>query len=94
MRRAGCIRVVLTSWLEEQIASLVELPSDVIQQAESPEAIRKECLSRFRQAAFTLHVEEHFSRTKRERDRIIYSMLRCKSLSRLEELSLAIREGN
>ena len=94
MRRAGCIRVVLTSWLEEQIASLVELPSDVIQQAESPEAIRKECLSRFRQAAFTLHVEEHFSRTKRERDRIIYSMLRCKSLSRLEELSLLSAKGN
>ena len=50
-------------------------------------------MKRFREAAFSLHVEEHFSRTKRDRDRIIYSMLRCKSRPRLEELSLAIREG-
>ena len=64
-----------------------------MQQSESPDSIRNECLSRFRQAAFSLHVEEHFSRTKRDRDRIIYSMLRCKSLPRLEELALAIREG-
>ena len=93
MRRAGRFRMVLTTWLEEQIAVLVDLPADVIQQAGSPDAIRKERLSRFRQAAFSLHVEEHFSRTKRDRDRIIYSMLRCKSRPRLEELSLAIREG-
>ena len=93
MRRAGRFRLVVTTWLEEQIAALVDLPEDVIQQAGSPDAIRKERLSRFRQAAFSLHVEEHFSRTKRDRDRIIYSMLRCKSRPRLEELSLAIREG-
>ena len=93
MRRAGSIRVVLTIWLEEQIAALVDLPSEVIQQAENPDAIRKERLRRFREAAFSLHVEEHFSRTKRNRDRIIFSMLRCKSRPRLEELSLAIREG-
>ena len=93
MRRTGRFRVVLTSWLEEQIAALVELPAEVVQQSESPDSIRNECLSRFRQAAFSLHVEEHFSRTKRDRDRIIYSMLRCKSLPRLEELALAIREG-
>ena len=42
----------------------------------------------------SLHVEEHFSRSKRDRDRIIYSMLRCRSLPRLEELALAIREGD
>tara|TARA_B100000674_G_scaffold18794_1_gene13306 strand:- start:7008 stop:7706 length:699 start_codon:yes stop_codon:yes gene_type:complete len=93
MRRAGLFRVVLTAWLEEQIAGLVDLPDDFIHQADSPNAMRKERLNRFRQAAFSLHIEEHFSRTKRERDRIIYSMLRCKSLPRLEELSLAIREG-
>ena len=93
LRRAGRFRVVLTCWLEEQIAALVDLPTDVIQQAESPDAIREERLSRFRQAAFSMHVEEHFSRTKRDRDRIIYSMLRCASRPRLEELSLAIREG-
>ena len=93
MRRAGCFRTVLTSWLEEQIALLVDLPADYIEQADNPINLRVERLSRFRRAAFSLHVEEHFSRTKRERDRIIYSMLRCKSLSRIQELSLAIREG-
>ena len=93
MRRAGQFRIVLTTWLEEQIAALVDLPVEVIHEAESPEILHNERLSRFRKAAFSLHVEEHFSRTKRDRDRIIYSMLRCKSLPRLEELSLAIREG-
>ena len=93
MRRSGLFRTVLTAWLEEQIVALVDLPSEIILNSESPDAVRKECLSRFRQATFSLHVEEHFSRTKRERDRIIYSMLRCKSQSRLEELYLAIREG-
>lgn len=93
MRRAGRFRMVLTTWLEEQIEALVDLPAEVIEQAESPDALRQERLRRFRQAAFSLHVEEHFSRTKRDRDRIIYSMLRCKSRPRLEELSLAIREG-
>ena len=93
MRRSGSFRIVLISWLEEQIASLVDLPLDVIHQLESPQEIRKKCLSLFRQASFGLHVEEHYSRTKRDRDRIIYSMLRCKSLPLLEELSLSIREG-
>ena len=93
MRRAGRFRMVLTTWLEEQIAELVDLSAEAIQEAGSPGAIREEKLSLFRQAAFSLHVEEHFSRTKRGRDRIIYSMLRCKSRPRIEELFLAIREG-
>ena len=93
MRRAGRLRIVLTTWLEQQIEGMVDLPEDFLQQAESPEAIRQERMRRFREAAFSLHVEEHFSRTKRNRDLIIYSMLRCGSRSRLEELSLAIREG-
>lgn len=93
MRRAGRFRLVLTTWLEQQIEALVDLPEEFLQQTESPHAIRQERLRRFREAAFSLHVEEHFSRTKRDRDRIIYSMLRCRSRSRLEELSLAIREG-
>ena len=93
MRRAGKFRTVLTTWLELQIESLVDLPEDFLREASSPEAIRLERMRRFREAAFSLHVEEHFSRTKRDRDRIIYSMLRCKSRPRLEELSLAIREG-
>ena len=94
MRRTGRFRVVLTSWLEEQIAALVELPAEVVQQSESPDSIRNECLSRFRQAAFSLHVEEHFSRTKRDRDRIIYSMLRCKSLPRLKNLLWPSEKAN
>ena len=91
MRRTGRLRVVLTAWLEEQIVALVDLPDEVIKQVNSPDAIRKESLRRFRHASFSLHVEEHFSRTKRDRDRIIYSMLRCKKASRMEELSIAIR---
>ena len=79
--------------LEEQIAALVELPPEVVNQIENPNLLLKERLTLFRKAAFSLHVEEHFSRTKRYRDRIIYSMLRCKSKPRLAELSLAIREG-
>ena len=93
-RRTGRFRLVLTAWLEEQIMSIVEVPPELLQHLESPEAIRQECLRLFRQAAFGLHVEEHFSRSKRDRDRIIYSMLRCRSLPRIEELALAIREGD
>ena len=94
LRRTGRFRLVLTAWIEEQIVSMVELPPERLQQLESPEAVRQERLRLFRQAAFTLHVEEHFSRTKRERDRIIYSLLRCRTLPRLEELALSIREGD
>ena len=79
LRRTGRFRLVLTSWLEEQITAMVELAPERQQQLESPEAIRQERLRLFREAAFSLHVEEHFSRSKRDRDRIIYSMLRCKS---------------
>ena len=93
MRRAGQVSPVLTAWLEQQIEALVDLPEDFLRQAEVLKPFDKERMRRFREAAFSLHVEEHFSRTKRNRDRIIYSMLRCKSRSRLEELSLAIREG-
>jgi hypothetical protein len=56
-------------------------------------ATRQERLQLFKRAAFTLHVEERFSRTKRQRDRIIYSMLRSVSPGRVAELALAIREG-
>ena len=94
MRRSGRFRIVLTAWLEEQIEGLVDLPEELIQEAESPEFIRQERLRLFREAAFSLHVEEHFSRSKRERDQIIYSMLRCQSRPRLDELALAIREGD
>ena len=79
LRRTGRFRLVLTAWLEEQITAMVELPTDLQQQLESPEAIRQERLRLFREAAFSLHVEEHFSRSKRNRDRIIFSLLRCKA---------------
>ena len=94
LRRTGRFRLVLTAWLEDRIAAMVELPQEQLQQFESPEAIRQERLRLFRESAFSLHVEEHFSRSKRDRDKIIYSMLRCRSQSRLEELALAIREGD
>ena len=94
LRRTGRFRLVLTAWLEEQITAMVELPPERLQQLKNPEDIRKERLRLFREAAFTLHVEEHFSRTKRDRDRIIYSMLRCRSRPRIDELALAIREGD
>ena len=93
LRRTGRFRMVLTAWLEDLITSMVELPQERLQQLDSPEAIRHERLRLFREAAFGLHVEEHFSRSKRDRDRIIYSMLRCRSRPRLEELTLAIKEG-
>ena len=40
MRRAGQFRVVLTTWLEEQIEALVDLPEDVFTRLLSPDAIR------------------------------------------------------
>ena len=94
LRRTGRFRLVLTAWMEEQITNMVELSPEQLQHFESPEDIRQERLRLFRESAFSLHVEEHFSRSKRDRDRIIYSMLRCSSQSRLEELALAIREGD
>ena len=68
MRRSGRFRIVLTSGLKSRLQSLVELPEDVIQQTANPLALRQECLSRFRKAAFSLHVEEHFRCTKRDRE--------------------------
>ena len=92
LRRTGRFRMVLTAWLEEQIAAMVDLAPERLQQLESPEAIIQE---RFGSSARlpSAFVEEHFSRSKRDRDRIIYSMLRRRSRPRLEELALAIREG-
>ena len=61
LRRNGRFRLVLTTWLEEQITAMVDLPDERLQQLEGPEAIRQERLRLFREAAFSLHVEEHFS---------------------------------
>ena len=90
-------RLLYQLWIEDLICGLVALPHDQ-QPDQSPDgesnaAARAERLRLFREAAFTLQLEEHFSRTKRQRDRIIYSMLRCRDQARVQELSLAIREG-
>ncbi|KZR84357.1 Chaperone SurA [Prochlorococcus marinus str. MIT 1342] len=93
MERTGRLRVLLTAWLEDLIAALVPLSQERFDELGDEQSCRQERLKLFRNAAFSLHVEEHFSRTKRQRDRIIFSVLRCSSESRIEELALAIREG-
>ena len=52
LRRTGRFRLVLTTWLEEQITSMVDLPVEQLQQLESQEAMRQERLRLFREAAF------------------------------------------
>ena len=84
----GHRRKMLQAWVEDLIYAVVP-PSDV----EAPDQERLDRLQRFQQASFNLQVEEHFSRTKCERDRIIYSMIRCRNQAKLAELALAIREG-
>ncbi|MCP9925568.1 peptidylprolyl isomerase [Synechococcus lacustris C3-12m-Tous] len=107
LRRSGRGNQLLEAWVEERICEQVLLSDQ--QQSEIVEsftyspplidsdlvyaATRPIRLSLYKQAAFTLHVEERFSRTKRQRDRLIYSLLRCGSASRVAELALAIREG-
>jgi hypothetical protein len=107
VRRSGLVRPLLEAWLEQCISDRVPLESAL--EAELLEAFsgdtpldhedrlyaatRAERLRRFKHAAFLLQVDEHFSRTKAQRDRLIYSMLRCRSAARVAELALAIREG-
>lgn len=107
LRRSGRAVQLLQAWVETQICALVPLEPEreaALLEAhqpgpgETPEdaayaATAAERLQRFKAAQFSLHVDEHFTRTKRQRDRIIYSMLRCRDRSRVEELALAIREG-
>ncbi|KZR72337.1 PPIC-type PPIASE domain protein [Prochlorococcus marinus str. MIT 1313] len=93
MKRTGRTHILLTAWLEDLIAALVPLSQQLCDELGDEQSCRQERLRLFRNSAFSLHVEEHFSRTKRQRDRIIFSMLRCSSLPRIEELALAIREG-
>ena len=107
LRRTGRAELVLQAWVEAQICALVPLESELEAQlleahqpgtGQSPDdaayaATAAERLRRFKRAQFSLHIDEHFTRTKRQRDRIIYSMLRCSDRSRVDELALAIREG-
>lgn len=107
LRRSGRGRALLEAWLEDCICAQVPLEPDLeVELLESHQldpllydedhliaATRQERLRRFKHAAFLLQVDEHFSRTKAQRDRLIYSMLRCRSAGRVAELALAIREG-
>lgn len=93
IKRTGRTRVLLTAWLEDLIAALVPLSQQRSDELGDEQSYRKERLRLFRQAAFGLHVEEHFSRTKRQRDQIIFSLLRSRNRSLIEELAIAIREG-
>ena len=107
LRRSGQERHLIMAWLEDLICAIVPLPAHEeagllaeasLEENQDPElavilSTKAHRLNRFKQAAFGMQVEEHYSRTKRERDRIIYSMLRCRDQGRIQELSLAIREG-
>lgn len=92
LTRTGRSRQMLQAWIEDLIAAVVP-PTNDPPPADDPAQERLNRLQQFKQASFTLHVEEHFSRTKRERDRIIYSMIRCRNQAKVAELALAIREG-
>lgn len=108
LRRSGRAEQLIQAWIESQICQLVPLEpereAELLEAhpprpGETPEdaayaATAAERLQRFMTAQFGLHVDEHFTRTKRQRDRIIYSMLRCSDRGRIEELALAIREGD
>jgi len=108
LRRSGRAAQLLQAWIEHQICMLVllepELEAQLLEAHQSRPgetaddaayaATAGERLRRFKAAQFGLHVDEHFTRTKRQRDRIIYSMLRCSDRGRVEELALAIREGD
>lgn len=107
LRRSLQIRPVLKAWIEASIADIVPLdpsledellttfspPSELQPSDYRYVATLQERLWRFKHSAFLLQVDEYFSRTKASRDRLIYSLLRSSSESRVSELSLAIREG-
>lgn len=108
LRQSGRAELLMQAWIEHRICALVPLepqreaellaahqprPGELAADA-AHAACAAERLQRFKRAQFSLHVDEHFTRTKRQRDRIIYSMLRCNDRSRVEELALAIREGD
>jgi hypothetical protein len=93
-QRAGRLRDLHTCWLEDLIVASVPLTEELQAQVADAQARRAERLRLFKLAAFGLQIDEHYSRTKRQRDRIIFSVLRCGSPSRIQELALAIREGD
>ena len=50
-------------------------------------------ISLYKQYRFQPQVEEFFTRTQADRDKVIFSLLRNNKLSLLNELALSIREG-
>lgn len=92
LRRTGRMPALLEAWLEDQIISQVPEPTCSDHPAQAS-GVRSERLRLYKEATFGLLVEEHFSRTKHKRDRLIYSLLRSRSRGRVEELAIAIREG-
>lgn len=107
LRRSLQIRPILKAWIEATIADMVSLEPSLEQEllrdfSPVPElepvdylfvATLQERLRRFKYSNFLLQVDEYYSRTKASRDRLIYSLLRSSSESRVSELCLAIREG-
>ena len=106
--RSSRTRILIESWIEEQICKSVSLEKDVesslvasfasskwMDEADdvSYAATRMARLQRFKRSRFLPKVEEYFTRTRSARDQLIFSMLRCSNSSRLHELALAIREG-
>ena len=106
--RSSRTRILIESWIEEQICKSVSLEKDVesslvasfasskwMVEADdvSYAATRLARLQRFKRSRFLPKVEEYFTRTRSARDQLIFSMLRCRNSSRLQELALAIREG-
>ena len=106
--RSCRLRPLFESWIEEQICSCVPLDSsleaELVSSFNPPAfltdpidlryaASRLKRLEMFKRTRFSLQVEEYFSRTRSKREQVIFSMIRSSNLSRIQELSLAIREG-
>lgn len=107
LRKSGRARHVLEAWIEDQICQLVPLSEDLELELlnnhtpssweESKDRFYASSMHRrieeFKRSNFLPQVEEYFSRTRVQREQIIFSMIRTSSLSRLRELLISIREG-
>ncbi len=107
LRKSGRVRHVLEAWIEYQICELVPLSEDLELELlndytpshweESNDCFyassRQRRIEEFKRSNFLLQVEEHFTRTKDQREQIIFSMIRTSSMSRIKELLISIREG-
>lgn len=107
LRKSGRSSIVLESYVESLIYQAVPLDPDLEEQlisnfpghpflSESDvlySSTLNERLKLFKKYTFTPQIEEYYFRTRSLRDQLIFSMLRTKNLSRLQELFLSIREG-